>query len=369
MSDIECRKIAIFCPIGVVTGGPEALHQLCDTLRKFGMNARLVSTSETTTPSREYQIYDAPISDISFAQHADIIITPESHLHLDANLLNYPLEKIFVWWLSVDNCPRKIANNYEIRKNPIKFLEWVGITESLKIKLKKIKWLVRNQYKTSNLSEKNDYSTKLKIEFNEVSHISQSVYAQDFLKKELSINAILVSDYIRREILVQEKITLHNERKTVTYNFAKSHLLLKKLIKKMSKDIDFVPLTNMTGNEIRNQLERSDLYLDVGHFPGRDRMPREAILSGCPVLLARRGAVRYRGDFELDEKFKFDLVNRNFRELESVVKQLVVNKSETLKAQRNFEISVKENKENFEKEVLHFLRTISNLNENKENSE
>ena len=119
----------------------------------------------------------------------------------------------------------------------------------------------------------------------------------------------------------------------------------------------------MSRSEIQLQLSRSDLYLDLGHFPGRDRLPREAISTGCPVLLANRGAARYLNDFNLQDEFKFDLVNQTFKDLEFLVARLLENKMNILKKQSAFATNVKQDKEVFECEVLTFLQTLTLRNE------
>lgn len=351
-------KIAIFCPIGYETGGPEALHQLCDEFRNLGQNARLIPTMVYGTPAKEYEAYNAPLSSLDFAQNADIIITPENHLSLDGSLVSFPKRNIYIWWLSVDNCPAPIANNYENRKNPIRLRKILSATDLLKLKKNSTISKLKKKYKKVGLDLESDFKSEIKLDFSKVSHMAQSFYAQDFLKNELKIHAPVVSDFIRRETDTLKFNARVNEKKTISYNYAKSHLILSKVMKRMAKNIEFIPLQNMNGIQIRNQLANSDLYLDMGHFPGRDRLPREAISMGCPVLLARRGAARYYNDFQLDEEFRFDIVNRNAKDLESVLNQLLSQGNEVAKKQKMFAISVNEDKVTFQSEVKEFLISL-----------
>jgi hypothetical protein len=348
-------KIAIFCPIGYVTGGPEALHQLCDEFRNLGQNARLIPTMIFGKPAKEYEVYDAPISSLEFAQTADIIITPENHLNFDESLASFSKRCIYIWWLSVDNSPVPIANNYETRRNPISLKKFVSIYDLLTLKKISTVALLKKKYNIFGLNSKADNKTIINFEFSEVSHISQSYYGKDFLKNELGIEAAVVSDYIRRERFRVPLKATEQKKKVVAYNYAKSHLLLSKIIKRMSTNIEFVPLQNMTSIQIRNQLVNSDLYLDMGHFPGRDRLPREAISMGCPVLLARRGAARYYDDFKLEDEFLFDIVNQNARDLESALIRLLDQGNNLVKKQKIFATSVDEDKKTFQKEVQEFL--------------
>ena len=361
---MQLLRIAIYCPIGYVTGGPEALHQLCDELRNQGQDARLVPTVFFGEPAIEYKVYDAPIASFEFAKSADVIITPENYINLDSNLSDYPQGQIFIWWLSVDNCLEPIANSYETKKHPIELRRMVTLGDRLRLKKSAVKTFLRSLVYKSNTSRQAISNSTFKLDFNSVSHMAQSYYAQDFVSKELGKPAPVVSDYIRREkIGYAHRDTVHS-KKVVAYNFAKSHLLLSKTRKRLSAEIDFIPLVNMSSMQIRDQLIRSDLYLDLGHFPGRDRLPREAISMDCPVLLARRGAARYREDFQLEEEFRFDIVNRSSKELAYKIQELLVNKQEVLDRQRAFKDSVCEDKKNFRREVAGFLEILHLRNRN-----
>jgi hypothetical protein len=212
------------------------------------------------------------------------------------------------------------------------------------------------QKKAAEFDPKNDH--KLLTDLQSVSHIAQSFYAQDFLKRELDESALVVSDYIRRDNEESLEVTNTNDKKTIAYNYAKSHLLLSRIRRRMSRTIEFVPLVNMNSIELQNQLMRSDLYLDLGHFPGRDRLPREAISLGCPVLLARRGAARFYDDYNLEEEFRFDIVNGRLKDLEATLINLLTNKSELLEKQKKFAISVSKDKQNFDREVQQFIESL-----------
>jgi len=116
-------KIIILCPLGVRTGGPEALHQLCDSLNQFGLDASMFYTTESdfifisdinksdlsklvinvgdrANPIDEYKKYRAPvITELRFSEDT-VFIFPETYLHW-VPILHQSLS--IIWWLSVDN--------------------------------------------------------------------------------------------------------------------------------------------------------------------------------------------------------------------------------------------------------------------------
>ena len=95
-------KIIILCPFGTRTGGPEALHQLCDSLIKYGIDAAMFYTTEADfdfiskinktelsqlvinvegreNPHDEYTRYSAPvIKELRFTKDT-IFIFPETY--------------------------------------------------------------------------------------------------------------------------------------------------------------------------------------------------------------------------------------------------------------------------------------------------
>ena len=57
-------------------------------------------------------------------------------------------------------------------------------------------------------------------------------------------------------------------------------------------DVDFVPIRDMNKAQVRDALFGARLYIDFGHHPGKDRVPREAAVAGAVVLLREAGAAK-----------------------------------------------------------------------------
>ena len=55
-------------------------------------------------------------------------------------------------------------------------------------------------------------------------------------------------------------------------------------------------VVGMTRSEVVSTLQGCGIYLDLGHHPGKDRMPREAALSGALTVVARRGSGAFFAD-------------------------------------------------------------------------
>ena len=48
------------------------------------------------------------------------------------------------------------------------------------------------------------------------------------------------------------------------------------------------------------------LYIDFGHHPGKDRLPREAAVHGCCVVTSRYGSAANSVDVPISERYKLD---------------------------------------------------------------
>mgnify|MGYP003565710063 CR=1 FL=1 len=59
----------------------------------------------------------------------------------------------------------------------------------------------------------------------------------------------------------------------------------------------------------RKVLQRVNAYIDFGHFPGRDRLRREALHQQCGVVSGRRGASNFYEDSSIPNTFKFATTN------------------------------------------------------------
>jgi len=113
------EKIFLLCPAGVQTGGPEALHQLCDKLnRTTSIPAYMVYVvsegngvtfaSRAKTPA-SYRNYQSPIVNYDPLQQGDpthLMIWPECWTDEMLDYLNRQFSnpnQCAIWWLSVNN--------------------------------------------------------------------------------------------------------------------------------------------------------------------------------------------------------------------------------------------------------------------------
>jgi hypothetical protein len=322
-------RFLIYCPIGVKTGGPECLYQLCDAINQLGFESLIVPSIDTVhlIPCPDFEKYKVKYLENCKIYPQDVLIIPEVSNRIPKWLSKSILpSNLVLWWLSVDNSPLESFKNYELQnyqinscwkqedaslsklKNPIRMKRYFELWSQLK------SWIFNIRI----------FLVTSRVDLDSSVHFAQSEYARMVVSKNLGSRVGLLTDYVygsECQILPVRKIT--TARKRVAYNPFKGSELMQTFVSLFDGELEFIELRNMNSAQVVQTLQESDLYLDLGHFPGKDRIPREAILAGCPVFLASRGAARNTLDFNLHTDFKVDLTVTTPKELKRrIVNQL-----------------------------------------------
>ena len=181
-------------------------------------------------------------------------------------------------------------------------------------------------------------------------HLAQSEYAVDFLAKKGFTNVRYLSDFINKNYLLEsdEKLKCQKEN-IVIYNPSKGLLFTKKIIK-ANRDINFMPLVNMTNKEIMDYMSKAKLYIDFGAHPGKDRMPREAAVMGCCVITGKRGSAGF-DDISIPEKYKFVDKNSSINKISNAINDILNNYYERISDFSNYREIIKNEEEKFYKDV------------------
>ncbi len=296
-------KVYIVCPAYVKTGGPELLHQLANKLDKMGIDVTMAyyGTKEEDKKYRNasFDIYidkSMKLEDIE-DNEKNLMIIPEVRLWL---LKKYKKIRKCIWWLSVDG----IYTN-------------LGISNCIKTyRLKRtIKMILKNKIAYSlNIIKKADY------------HLCQSQYAIEFLKENGIKDYEYLSDYLNKKY-IENSNKIPEKEDNVLYNPKKGFEFTKKLISKMP-NINWVPIINMSNEEVLDLLLRSKVYIDFGNHPGKDRIPREAAMCGCCVITGKRGSAKYHEDVPIKDDFKFDDKEENIDKILEKIKLCLENYEE-----------------------------------------
>lgn len=274
MSLSRYRRVVIFCPTAI-TGGPEAIHQLSLSLNAIGVQAyilhigqanpirisdrKLVSLAPPSPALIEaYGAYGPQFSPEITLDEDTLLILPEG---LSAHHRRFAGCAVAIWWLSVDNFHRAYAK-----------ADAEGELSAI---------LARR----------------------ELIHLHQSAYARDWLRGLGAERLYDLGDYTSPAFTAGPART-PSPSPTASYNAAKGSDLAQGFFG-ANPQLEGLPLRGFSKVELRAILRERLLYVDFGHFPGKDRMPREAAVSGGVVFVHRKGSAESYEDFPLPDFFKF----------------------------------------------------------------
>ena len=318
------NKIFVACPANVKTGGTELLHQLVHELNILDIEAYIVyyNYSREVPMPKDFEIYGTKYVtniDKKDNNNNNILIVPEVNT---SYMYKYKKMKHVIWWLSVDNYIKSI----QIKKGELTF---------------KIKSLIKNMLNRGDFKFQNNEE--------DIVHLCQSKYAIDFVRENRCRNIEYLSDYIN-ETYISKKINCTKEN-IVLYNPKKGIEFTNKLIEYSKKDIKWMPIANMTNDEVKEILSKSKVYVDFGNHPGKDRFPREAAVSGCCILTGKRGSANYRDDVCIPDEYKFTDSDEEIYKIANMIKECLQNYERNIKNFAEYVNIIKNEKLQFKNDV------------------
>tara|TARA_B100001063_G_C16771830_1_gene562156 strand:- start:101 stop:1069 length:969 start_codon:yes stop_codon:yes gene_type:complete len=320
---MKYKKLLILCKGNSVTGGSELVHQLCHELSNLNLKAYVCYYPfhiNYKIPD-EYEIYNVKQCDFE-DDPENIVILPEVSTKYAWRIRK---SMIGIWWLSVDNYYRKKRDNF------------------IKDQMKYLKDLIRLRLMPIFLMKK-------------YLHFVQSKFAYDHLKSH-RLTSEFLSDYLNPIHFKESKLPKDN---IILYNPVKGKRVTQKLIDN-NKDLNFIALENLSNKEVQELFNRAKLYIDFGNHPGKDRMPREAVMANCCIITGKRGSAKNNIDIPISTKYKFDdkemIDNSSFRNL---VKNIFSNFEDNLNNFADYKNKIINEKNVFQKQVKTIFTKILN---------
>jgi hypothetical protein len=335
-------KVYILVPAGVESGGPEFLNQLGYYLREqlnFKVFLYYIPINHLHPVPRPYKKYNNLTIDKIEDKENNLLIAPEVS-HLLRVMHSFDKIRKVIWWLSLDNYfydkflsenkiysffLRSINKTFHFLHLPI-FIELTDVA--------------RKKYLNYDL--KKDYLiSQSSVNICSARHVENSLIRFGFT------NVVYISELLNEEFL---KIIwdTHSKENIIAFNPKKGIRFTKKIIKKAS-DQRFIPIQNLSKDQVIDLLIKSKVYIDFGNHPGRDRLPREAAVLGCCVITNKRGGAQIYEDLEISDEYKFD-------ETESQLEQIVKKIKECIK---NYNIRIKDF-ESYRKSIIDEPRRFLN---------
>lgn len=254
----------VFCPY-FCTGGPESLHQLAGALRDLGQTSYMWYFGE-----KYNNLVDHPI----IPDYSHYNLKTSNHFYLS------DIDKPDCIWILPEGM------------NPAFYSE--------KRKAKCVIWYLAT--KTGNVSALS-YTAKCLDEYWILAQ-SDCAYQQVVEARGDSNRLLRVYDYTKQSLIFPEEVLAQEDRiAQVLYNPAKGAEHTNE-IRKYLPDIRFVPIRGATEPMLVDLGLKSKIYIDFGHHPGRDRLPREMAMLGAIVLTGADNTAGNNVDVPIPE-FKF----------------------------------------------------------------
>ena len=318
-------KIFIISPGNIHSGGPELVHQLASQLLKMDYNVYMfyLPSNAEFNPADPvdpfYKKYHIPFVRNLEIDHKNIMIVPES-----SSLNLYVSKKIrrIMWWMSVDNYINNLCNILKkFKQNPL-----------------------------DSTMPKFFYFDK---DDDNIEHWVQSDYAKIFIKKNGIADRQIyrVRDYLNEAFLQRAShVDISQKENIVAYNPVKGFEFTQKLLR-VAPEINWQAIRDMTPEEVQHLLARAKVYIDFGNHPGRDRIPREAAVSGCCVVTGRRGAAGNPNDIAIDDSFKFNDTDDNLIPIVERIKDIFANFRKNYESQRKYREQIMTERAEFDHDV------------------
>lgn len=273
-------RVLVVCPGNAMTAGPEALHQLVGELNRLGQAAAIVYhpfERAFETPAAYLQ-HGAPVA--RYAQEpGTLIVFPEIFTTL---ALRAAPADAAIWWMSVNNFTGERYGN------------------ALRDKLRYWKYVAKGRAPFGGVKA-----------LAHLRHFAQSDYARGFLAAHGVASEPLhdpIPVYTEPAYLGRLPALLAGARRAdrILYNPNKGAAITARLVAAYP-EWDFRPLRGLDRTQLADAFLGAKLYVDFGHHPGKDRLPREAALHGCCVITAHHGSAANDVDVPLPSRLKLDV--------------------------------------------------------------
>jgi hypothetical protein len=308
------RTVYVYVIRGHRAGGLEALHQFVHELTALGVEAWLVASPDSRGLPEEpaYAAYGCRYAENIPDSPDSVVVVPEVAISF---LDSYPRSKRAIWWLSVD-----FGEPYN--EHP---------------------WTSRG---------------RLRVLIQGAHNLTQSEYARVEIARREGVTTHMLTDYT---VFAGGPGRLHDGGPgSVAYNPFRGDERTS-LVRARAPHLDWRPIQGLSRSGVDDLLRRTTVYLDLGFHPGKDRIPREAALAGCVVVVGRDGSAAYDEDVPLPGGYKVDLDGDPEHvavEVADRLARIVADPDPHREAQRSYVESIGREREVFGQEVAAFVELV-----------
>ena len=342
-------KIYILAPTNSSTGGPECLHQLAlnlkDIYKIHNVYMVYLPLINSNPIHKNYKKYNINFTNVIEDNIDNLLIIPEHYMFLNYALKYKKIKKV-IWWLSVDNYfgfKFKNENHKFIRsiiKIPFNIISVFNFLTNYRYGILTIQEYLKFYYKRINLSEQKELK---QASFN----FMQSHYAFEFFKKKLK-NIKILYDYLNQNITRGSKSKKYYKKNLICYSHKSNRFI--EILKKETNN-KFIKLQNLNQQQIINIFKKTKIYIDFGFHPGKDKMPREAVLFNNCIITNKKGSAKNSFDIPIKEKYKFFESQKNLVFIKKMINDIFNNYQKELKNFEKYKLKIISEKKVFRKNL------------------
>ena len=344
---MKYKKIYVISPLSYVSGGADALHQMAYYLNQLHIDASVAYFSYTKMDAGTV-IIPAPFKVYinSFLLYDDIIdekdvaiVIPEIYAYLNAE---FKYADTYIWWLGIGGYASIFRKSLLLISLPIRIIRhW----DRYRINPK---FIMKESLKYSFTFEKKN-----------VHHLCASYYTFDFVRKKSRkevqkciepISKVFINEYEKMKDVIDDE----KRQDLILYNPKRCEVYVQKLIS-YNPDLQFIPLQNLTQEQLIQKYLSAKLYIDFGAFPGAERIPKEAVLFGCNILTGQHGASNYYGDVPIPSKYKINEEKTGINEISAIIRWMLQHYQEIYRDFDEYRITVKKLELNFTNSLKHIF--------------
>ncbi|MBI2352793.1 hypothetical protein HYV11_00940 [Candidatus Dependentiae bacterium] len=319
------KNVIIVSPQSLVTGGAEALVQLFHELHQAGFTTHMLWISKFSEVKIKYDkgiAYLCPNSTNNGPEVYQIKYQTKSLAN------DIPLDQSTLVVL-----PEIWGNYIPLFKNAKIGFYWLSIEY--------FKSHPESSYYRSLIFEKKSDPWNC-IHFSDAPWISKTI-------AEWGIQSYLLEVPISSHYLStpQQRTKIEN---SIAYNPAKGFELAINFIKK-HQDYYYIPLKNLDEQGVINALDSAKVYIDFGSFPGKDRIPREALTRNCVIFIHNAGCATDFDSFPIDNFFRFTDEEVKNGTLHNKIIYALQHYQEMLALQEPMKKTIIESHENFKNQI------------------
>lgn len=349
-------KVYIICPY-LKTGGPRSFHQLANQLVQRGLDVYMFYGEHGLTYKTDRVLYDdckAKIAEEIEDVPGNVVIVPESDTGW---LLKYKNILGVIWWVSL---------NFYLTNNL-----WVAArNKTIYLGDPKLKALGRYiKYELDYMrTHKSRKYVKKSGDLQKFYHLYNSEYAADYLRKRGITEDSL--QYLCGPIDVittdNAQTIKDNKEDIIAFNPTKANKVMLKNIKaymaKYYPQVRFIEIIGMTREQVADTLKKAKVYLDLGYFPGPERIPREAVTYYCNIVTSNLGSASNNVDVPIPREYKFAMQVDSVAPMCELMAKMIMDFSAYTTNFDKYRAHVQEQIQRFDKDIDIFCEYIEKNN-------